>query len=169
MKQIAGLALFCIAACLLTSCSEAKFPIDERAKVKIDNRLIGKWGAVDLRKSNELFATDAGILYKLTKQSDNNYRIVCKQRTKKKTFNTTGYLSVIDSALFMNVIAEDSAGYFFVRILSINAKEGKVIVANIADTTLLQLTSAAQVRERITTNLNNPLFYKDTAEFYNVK
>ena len=168
MRQI-GFLVVVTATLLVVSCSEAKHPIDEEAKVKIDSRLLGKWGATDLRKSSVLIATDAGVIYKLTKQNDDNYHIVCKQGTRKKTLNTTGYLSVIDSALFMNVLADDTDGYFFIRILSINAKEGKVIVANIADTTMMLLTSAAQVRERITKNLSNPLFYKDTAEFYRVK
>ncbi len=162
-----SLLIITVALSLLTACREARYPIDEPAIVKIDTRLLGKWVALE-KRDNILGAADYDMVYKVTKQSDNKYKIIYKDGKKKRGEKTTAYLSDINNELFLNVYVDgDSSGYLFLKIISIDAD--KIVMTGIADTTMEQLTSPSQVRERITKNLHNPLFYKDTVEMDRVK
>jgi hypothetical protein len=151
-----------VVCALFTSCKESNYPIDAKPAIKIDARLIGTWKPK--KKSGKSPLVDPP--YVISKENDFEYRVTIKEKDKGKDKEewTTGYLSKIDDALFMNVVVkDDSGGYFFFRILNIDTKNGKVTVASIADTTMIHLANSVQVRERITRNLNNPVFYKDTS------
>ena len=162
-----GLLIVTALMSLLTACREARYPIDDPANVKIDTRLLGKWVAME-KKNNILVSADSGMVYKVTRQSDNKYKLSYKDGKKGKSEKTTAYLSDINNELFLNVYVDgDSSGYLFLKIISIDAD--KIVMTGIADTTMELLTSPAQVRERITKNLHNPLFYKDTVEMDRVK
>ena len=153
---------------LFASCKESNYPIDANPALKVDSRLIGTWKARDIRGNSPVIDPP----YVLTKDNDFQYRVTIKEKDRgvDKEESTTAFLSKIDNALFMNVVVkDDSGGYFFFRILNIDAKNGKVTVASIADTSMVHLSSPAQVRARIAKNLNNPLFYKDTSLLVKVK
>jgi hypothetical protein len=168
MKPHILLAAAIVAVLFFASCRDAKYPIDAVPSVKMDQRLVGTWKAKE-KKGNKL-VTDNDVLYMMHKQNDYEYMVILKTNKKKETETTTAYLSDVNKALFLNVYVKgDTAGYSFFRILDIDAKGNKVTVASIADTTMNALTSSAQVRERITKNLNNPLFYKDTVYLIRAK
>jgi len=168
MKPHILLAAAIVAVLFLTSCSDAKYPIDNTPSIKVDQRLMGTWKAKE-KRGNKL-VTDNDVLYMMNKQNDYEYMVILKTNKKKDAETTTAYLSDVNKSLFLNVYVKgDTAGYSFFRILDIDAKGNKVTVASIADTTMNALTSSAQVRERITKNLNNPLFYKDTVYMFKVK
>lgn len=167
MKHI--IPFLTVAAILfLASCSDAKYPIDHTPSVKVDQRLVGNWKAKE-KKGNK-YVTDNDELYMMNKRNDYEYMVVLKAMKKKEVETTTAYLSEVGTSQFLNVYVKgEHPGYCFFRILDINTKGDKVSVASIADTTMNSLTSAEQVRERITTNLNNPAFYKDTTYLFKVK
>ena len=152
----------------LTSCADAKYPIDSKPSVKVDPRLVGGWKAKE-KKGNKLVAAD-DMLYVIKKHNDFEYTIEAKTAKKKEEDTTTAFLSDVNHVWFLNVYVKgDTPGYCFLRILDINKAGDKITIASIADTTMHALTSSEQVRERITINLNNPSFYHDTAYLFKMK
>ena len=171
MKQYALITLALVAISLLASCRDARYPIDAVPVMKIDTRLLGNWKAKDQKKHTKNDVV-FDMIYSLTKQDDHQYLITVKGKDKKKDKpeSTTAYLSEINKALFLNInVKDDSGGYVFLRILDVDVSAGIVKVTSIADTTMIQLASAKQVRERIAKNINNPAFYKDTTYLYKLK
>ena len=144
------------------ACNSAKFPIDEQPAVKIDSRLLGKWMVKGKHKDN--------VTYTVARQSDYQYLITFKEK-KNEPEQHTAFLSDINKVMFFNIHGKDDSGdsYVFFRVLDINAKADRVTVATLADSTMRYLKSAAEVRERITKNLENASFYEDTMKFYKVK
>ena len=152
----------------LTSCADAKYPIDNTPSVKLDTRLIGGWKAKE-KKGGKMVAAD-DMIYMINKHNDFEYMVVAKTARKKEAETTTAFLSDVNHVFFLNVYVKgDTAGYCFLRILGINEAGNRMTIASIADTTMRSLTSSEQVRERITINLNNPSFYRDTAYLFKTK
>jgi len=93
-----------------------------------------------------------------------------------------GFLSGIGASMFLNETynyvpkgadgnyrSNDGVkGYFFIRLLKVNAKHDRITTAIVADTTLKYLRNSAEVRSRIEKNINNPAFYSDTLHWYKV-
>ena len=73
--------------------------------------------------------------------------------------------------MFLNVLYTDDSlnGYLLLKILDINPSGNMITAAAVSDSTMKYVTSSAAVRERIRTNLNNPVFYSDTVHFVKVK
>ncbi len=169
MKQYFEMLVFAVVVILsLASCADARYPIDNTPSVKVDARLMGGW-KVKEKKGNKMVSTD-DMVYMINKHNDFEYMLVTKTGRKKEAETTTAFLSDVNKVQFLNVyIKGDTAGYSFFRILDINEAGNKLTIAGIADTTMRSLTSAEQVRERITKNLNNPAFYRDTAYLFKTK
>ena len=168
MKLTRLFVFACAIIILFGSCKESNYPIDAKPLVKIDSRLLGTWKARD--KEGQPPMLDMSV--KLTKQTDVLYRLSIKEKDKGKAIEeaTNAYLSEIDKSTFLNVhIKDDTGGYIFFRILSIDAKGNNITAVGMADTTLRTAVSSEDLRARFTKNLNNPSFYKDTVEFYRVK
>ncbi len=64
--------------------------------------------------------------------------------------------------------AKSVEGYFFVRIISMNATYDTLTTAIVADSTLKYLKNSGEIRNRIARNVDNPAFYSDTVHFYRV-
>lgn len=154
----AALLIFC------AGCDLSKYPIDDPAVVKIDTRLIGKWRA---QEEGKHYAT-----YTLSRMDDFHYRISSRIKVKRsvQTDEYQGFLSEIDNVPFLNVFYKDDSGnggYSILKVMDVRAKS--IVVASIKDSTLKNLNSPKEVRERITNNLNNPLFFMDTTTLIRVK
>jgi hypothetical protein len=155
---------FCLAPLLiflLTGCELPKYPIDDPPVVKIDSRLLGTWA----ENKKDLSET-----YTLSKKDAVRYILTLK-RKKDKPEKFVAWLSDVEQNLFLNVYCHDTddAGYIFVRILEYNATDKSLQMACVKDTTMKYLTTSAQIRERITSRINDPAFYGDTGKLYKVK
>ena len=176
MKQVSLFALLGIAMLSLMACNDAKYPIDEKPSVKIDSRLLGTWIAIEKKKPR--VSSDADMEFTMSKQDELHYLISIDEKGmhKPEKQTTNAFLSKINTVEFLNISdnaksrgTTDTSGYIFLKVLGVNAKAGTLTLVNIADTTMNLLTSSAQVRERITKNLDNPSFYKDTIEFHRIR
>jgi hypothetical protein len=90
------------------------------------------------------------------------------------------FLSKVNNATFLNVPyryvpimnghanGPSKVGFFFVRLIKISPAFDSITTAVVSDTTLWQLTSSKEVRDRLTKNMNKPTFYSDTLHFYKV-
>ena len=91
------------------------------------------------------------------------------------------FLSKVNNATFLNIpyryvpskdghfiSGQTKQGFFFLRLIKINAAYDTITTAIISDTTLVHLTSSKEVRNRVEKNVNNPAFYSDTLHFYKV-
>lgn len=91
----------------------------------------------------------------------------------------TAFESFIQGIRFLNIsyynqplspegvpIGENETGYLLLRLLRVSNKS--IVTAMILDTTLKNAGSAAEVRKKVTKNLNNIHYYSDTMHFYKV-
>jgi len=167
MKRNRVVVFAVVIAALLTSCGpDAKYPIDDRPNVKVDKRLFGKWILTEEHEGK--YRVDSDIVYTLTKENDYKYHVLLRAKKDGRYVedSTTAYLSKIDKEPFVNIyLKDDPGGYIFLKIVKVSAD--KILATSLADT--MTVTSAAQVRTLMTTNLKNPAFYKDTVEFSRVK
>ncbi len=145
---------------LVAACDTARFPIDPTPNVKVDTRLLGTWRA---KGKHEEFT--------LIKQTDYTYLILYRNRKHDDMEKYPAFLSMVDSASFLNISSQDdsTSGYFFMRILNVNYIKNVVTAVSLSDSTLKDITEPAGVRERITQNLNNPAFYSDTTYFFRIR
>ena len=156
---------------LMVGCkSIANYPIDAPSSANIDDRIIGKWKFLE--------DTDKRNFYDVEKTyqnfSPNEYHVKFWNRGgTNPTYEANIHFSRIGNSLFLNIPYWEghfeNMGYFFLKILDVNADYTKMTTATVYDTTLRSLKNSAEVRERITKNLNNPAFYNDTVHFYKVK
>ncbi|MEI8278419.1 MAG: hypothetical protein WCG87_01575 [Bacteroidota bacterium] len=144
----------------LSACETSKFPIDDPANVKVDTRFMGHWKAKRDRKTT----------YIISQLNDYHYQIITKKKRKDPEIEQA-YLSSVEGNLFLNVYNKDSLqdGYLLLRIMDVNAKADRVAIATISDTTMKHMSSAAEVRQDIIKNINNPAFYDDTIYLHKVK
>ena len=159
MSKLVKLLSFILVA-ILAGCDGAKYPIDDPAVIKTDDRLLGKWG--EKKHGHEYYC--------ISKTDDYHYFIAMLSKKKDMVDSQTAFLSVIDSARFLNIRSENDEhvpSYMFLRIIDLNAK--KITVAGIKDTTLKSMNSPAEIRTYITRHLNVPAFYGDTTILYKVK
>jgi hypothetical protein len=157
-----------VVACLLSvfGCNRvSKYAIDDPARVRIDNTLLGKWILrEDTSKTN---------YFLVTKKDDFKYFVTYMNQggTHVQYENFEVFLSKVNNARFLNVqyYYKSVQGYFFLKLLNINESGDEITTATVADSTLYEITKPAEVRARITRNLENPAFFADTAHFYKVK
>ncbi len=91
---------------------------------------------------------------------------VFPSRVNNETFLNVPYRYVPEKNGHVN--GQIKHGYFFVRLIKINAAYDTITTAIVADTTMSSLTGSEEVRSRISKNGNNPGFYSDTLHFYKV-
>ena len=145
------------------ACNLSKYPIDDPAVVKIDARLLGAWKGKHKHEKSDL--------YILTKYNDYEYSILARDKKKTKEEHYNGFLSEVGGVRFLNIYSKDDTEkrYLFMKLIEINEAGNKLKVSCVNDTTMQYFTSAADVRQQITRNLNTPDFYGDTVNLYKVK
>ncbi len=159
-----SIAVLCVV--LLFSCNRvSRFPIDDPARVKIDNTLLGKWMLKEDTSRTNYFI--------VKKKDDFKYAITYMNEggTHIQYEDFTAFISKVGSSRFLNVqyYYKDVQGYFFLKLVDINEAGDEIVTATVADSTMLEITVPAEVRARITRNVNNPAFFADTAHFYKIK
>ena len=175
--------------------SYSKYTIDSKPSIKIDTGLLGIWKAVeDTDKANFILIQNLDDAeYKIeekwrkknksyeTRDYDYYLTYMHQHGSHPHYRQFTAFLSTVNKSKFLNVAYyytpyvkghpinnQSEEGYFFVRLVHLSRKYDTLVTAIVADTTLKYLKSSAEVRERITKNVNNPAFYSDTLHFYKV-
>ena len=185
MKQLYVLCLF---ALFLGACkSIAKYPIDDKPCILIDNSLLGAWTAAEdtdqanyilVQDYNDVFQHDEG-----TNSIDRKYAYYFSCMTGHGKYATYGqlesFVSKVGKSMFFNIPYRNEVinkrtgeftgdvirGYFFIRIIDINPSKTEMITALVADTSLVKLKSSKELRNYIAKNIDNPRFYSDTLHF----
>ncbi len=151
---------------LATGCNRvSKYPIDDPARIKIDNTLLGKWVMKeDTLKTN---------YFVISKKDDFKYNITYMNQggTNRQYENFEAFISKINNTRFLNVqyYFGDTKGYFFLKLLDVNEAGDEVTTATVIDSTMMDIAKPAEVRARITRNVSNPAFFADTAHFFKLK
>ena len=166
MKRNFLFNLIIISIVVATGCNRvSKYPIDDPARVKIDNTLLGKWTLQEDTLHSNYFV--------VKKKDDFKYAIsyMNKAGTNVQYEDFEAFLSRVSNARYLNVqyYYKDVQGYFFLKIIDINESGDIVTTATVADTNMLEVTRPAEIRGRISRNVNNPAFYSDTAHFIKIK
>jgi len=169
MKQYKILWAISLLAIISIGCkSVANYPISNYIATYQDSRIIGNWKFIE--------DTDKRNFYEVRKAhiDTGGFHVKFWDRGgTNPTYEANMYFSKIGGSLFINVPYWEghfnNQGYFFLRVLEVNADFTKMTTATLYDTTLRSLGSSTEVRERIAKNLNNPAYYYDTAHFYKVK
>jgi len=171
--------------------SVSKYAIDEKPGIKIDTNILGIWKAVEdtdranfVLVQNNYDATHLQEEYKYGSYAiyNNDYFITYMNMHGQNSLyhQFTSFLSKVKGTEFLNVTYSYSPyadhkftgmtyeGFFFVRLIHINASFDTITTAIVADTTIKNLKSNGEVRRRIAKNLNTASFYSDTLHFYKV-
>ena len=146
----------------------AQYPIDAPSMENLEDGIRGKWKFEEDTNKNNFYEIIRGTPY-----AEDRYHIMFWDRGgTNATYESNMHFSKIGTTLFINVPYFERGfthkGYFFLKILNVNADFTKMTVATVHDTSLWDL-SEAEVRERITRNVNNPAYYFDTVHLYKVK
>ena len=115
MSKLAQVLSF-ILAVILVGCDGAKYPIDDPAVIKIDDRLLGKWG--EKKHGHEYYC--------ISKTDDYHYFIAMLSKKKETIDSQIAFLSVIDSTRFLNIRSENEEHvptYMFLKIITLDAKK----------------------------------------------
>ncbi len=166
MNTLNTITLFAIAVLFSTGCSTARFPIDSKPTVKVDQRYIGNW------KAKNKDGNTSKEIYSVTKKNDFEYLVAVKLSGNSKTDKFPAYLSQVGNGYFLNIADQEDdsiKGYSFMRLIDINMSGNTITAAFVSDSMLAKLNNSAEVRRRIETNLNNPMFYSDTAILSKIK
>jgi hypothetical protein len=163
-----GLVL--ITSFLIVGCnSVAMYPIDNTPAENQESRITGKWKIVEDTDKHNYYAVSAAK----GGQPGLYHVIFWDKGGKSPTYEGNIYFSRVGGERFINVPIwldeKQRNGYFFLRVLDVDAGFTKMATATVCDTTLGQLKSSDEVRSLITGNLKKPQFYCDTAHFYKVQ
>jgi hypothetical protein len=136
-------------------------PIDEKPSVLIDNRMLGIW------KMNE--DTNYHNYFVVEKRNDFEYALTYMNRGgDNKTYERfTLYPSVVNGITFLNVLYEidweerkKPNGFVLLKVVNFDGPSFTAAVCS--DPSLKNLTRSQDVRERVSKNINNAVYYKDT-------
>jgi hypothetical protein len=146
----------------------AQHPIDEPTVENLNDGIRGRWKFVEDTNKKNFYEIIRGNPY-----AEDRYHIKFWDRGgTNPTWESNMHFSKIGNTQFINVpYFEDNfthVGYFFLKILDINADYTKITAALVHDTNLWNLNQAG-VKQRITSNVNNPNYYSDTVHFYKMK
>lgn len=163
MKPI---TLLIITLLLFSSCKyTSTYPIDDAKENCMNDAIIGKWKLKEDTNKNNFYE-----VYRSVFSPNNSYHIRFFDRGGRNPhYEADVHFSCLESAQFLNVTyweydLDKNRGYFFLRILNVNDKDATV--AMVTDNSLRELSNKEAVRQRITKNLSNPQYFKDTFHFY---
>jgi len=146
----------------------ARYPIDDPSIENLNDGILGRWKFEEDTNKNNFYEIIRGAPYAVDR-----YHILFWDRGgTNPTYESNMHFSKIGKARFINVPYFEGhfshKGYFFLKILAVNADFTKMTAATVHDTTLWNLDKAG-VKQRIASNVNNPAYYYDTVHFYKVK
>jgi hypothetical protein len=171
MKQAAFIFLMVVLTWCGWGCkSTATYPIDEPMAATMNNGILGKWKIEEDTDKRNYYLVEPG----LHERAVDRYHIKFYNRGgTNRTYESELYYSLVKGQPFINIKyaewggdAFKNEGFFFLKVLEVNKDYSKLTLAMVADTTMGALKNSAEVKKRITTNLNNPKFYTDTVHLF---
>jgi hypothetical protein len=146
----------------------AQYPIDDPLKENLNDGIRGRWKFEEDTNKNNFYEIIREKPYML----DRYHMKFWDRGGTNPTWEANMHFSKIGNTQFINVpYFEDNfthQGFFFLKILEINADFTKITAAVLHDTELWDLTQT-QVKQRITKNIGNPGYYRDIVHFYKMK
>ena len=148
--------------------SVARYPIDDPSTANLDDRILGRWKFEEDTNKNNFYE----VIRRQPYAMDRYHVKLWDRGGTNPTYEANMHFSKIGDARFINVPYFEKGfthmGFFFLKILEVNADFTKMTTATVHDTTLWELNQAG-VKQRITRNVNNPSYYYDTVHFYKVQ
>jgi hypothetical protein len=155
---------------ILTGCkSVATFPISDAVQENTDDRIIGKWKAIeDTNKNNYFEVLAAHPNFK------NQYHVTIWDRGgTNATYEANCYFSKVGVTRFLNIPYWEgdfeNRGYIFLKIIDVDDKFERLTTSTVKDFSLRSLKSKEEVKAHISKNLKKPDFYSDTLHFVRMK
>lgn len=145
----------------------AQFPIDAPSMENLNDGIRGRWKFVEDTNKGNFYEVIRGKPY-----AEDKYHLKFWDRGgKNPTYESNMHFSKIGNILFINVPYFEGdfshQGFFFLRVLDINPDFTKMTAELVHDTNLWNLKQA-EVKQRISQNINNRAYYSDTLHFYKV-
>lgn len=142
----------------------AKFPIDEKATVPIDYRLVGIWKMEEDTNKHNYFVVE--------KRDDFQYNVTyMNQNGNNRRYEHWGVsISEINNTKFFNIPFSswpdgNNSGFIFMKINNIDKDGWHMSGALVNDTTLKNMTSSVEVRKRITENMDIKSYFSKPLHF----
>lgn len=140
----------------------ANVRIDERPKMAVDERLVGKWRAME--------DTDVLNYCLVEKSSDLEYKVVYMNNGGVKLARNVEnvFFSEINGTKFLSLPtgSKKRIGFILFKILSL--EKDQVVGAVVQDKRLAQIGQRAELRALIEQNLTTPSFYGKVMHFKRV-
>jgi virulence-associated protein VagC len=142
---------------MLTACPyTSENPID-KATVKIDDKILGKWEA----KSSSDYA------YNVTKKDEFTYSIEKKSASSGEVTGYEGFLSVIDNVRFLNVYETSATTktYYFYKV-EMTTSGSKLTLAPVTENIDEKFASSEEIKAFFKKNMAMSFFFDKDEDVY---
>jgi len=142
---------------VLTACPYSSETTIDKASVKIDEKLLGKWES----KSS----TD--YLYTVTKKDDFTYQIDKKSNSSGDVTTYNGFLSNIDGTRFMNVVEVGSSSktYYFYKV-ELSTSGSKVTFSPVTENIDEKFATSDEMKAYFKKNMGLSFFFDKNEDVY---
>lgn len=144
---------------VLTACPySSENPIDAKASVKIDDKLLGQW---ENKSSSD-------YLYTVSKVDDFNYKIEKKSNSSGDITTYKGFISTIDGTKFMNIYEEttsETKTYYFYKI-EISTSGGKATFVPVTENITEKFTSSDELKAFFKKHMGLSFFFDKDSDVY---
>ena len=141
----------------------AKYALDKTSSVIADTNLIGIWKMDADTDPHNYFVLERSDYYNYV------FTYMNKEGSNRTYENIGAFFSDVNGTKFLNLSYYDwnthEGGYFFLKVTDIDKRGFHLTAELVADTTLHSINSAAEVRERIAKNIDNPNYFKKKVHF----
>lgn len=144
---------------VLTACPySSETPLDQKASVKIDDKLLGQWES----------KTSTDYIYTVSKMDDFNYKFVKKKNDSEDVTEYSGFLSMIDGVKFLNLKETGSSStqvYYFYK-LEISPSGAKVTLSPVTENITEKFASSDEMKAFFKKHMGTSFFYDKDADIY---
>ncbi|HEY1040673.1 MAG TPA: hypothetical protein VGF30_14765 [Bacteroidia bacterium] len=144
--------------CVLTACPYGSENTIDKASVKIDEKLLGKWES----------KTSTDYIYDVTKKDEFTYLIEKKSTSSGDVTKYSGFLSNIDGTRFMNVVEEGSTStktYYFYKV-EISPSGAKVTFSPVTENIDEKFASSDEMKAYFKKNMGLSFFFDKNEDVY---
>ena len=140
----------------------SKYALDDQPRVPVDTNLIGIW------KMQE--DSDPHNYFVIEKYNDVQYVFTYMNRegSNRVYENMGAFSSNVNGTEFINATYlnwKGKSGYFLLKVIDKDKRGFDMTLAMVADTTLKDIGSSTELRDRISKNINNPAYFKKPVHF----
>ena len=141
---------------------ESNVPIDKPG-VKINPKLIGSWEAQEGQQEGQ-------DVYNVSRKDDFTYAIEVIQKQDNKVDHSTGYSSIVNGSIFLN-IADDKPGsekkysLYKIEMHGDNALKVYGVTENVRE----NFASSGELKKFIAANMKNSYFFEKPVNFIRIE